>query len=342
MKKKLLLALIPLTVLMFFYSGIVYAVEKANEITFADPAVEKAVREGLKGKTDGPVYSDECELITWLRISGEGEVIDLSGLENLSRLNQLDFTNASVTDFSPLSGLTNLKGIIFYSSEIRSLASISALPHLESLSLRDCRFHEPSSMNMVSLTGLMDLYIIDSYINDISQLSLPTGLRFLHLQNNGISDIPRLSHITNLVSLDIMENEITDITPLAELNMLFYLNLAENQIRDIAPLTMLKLLGIVDLSGNHISTVDSLPSLSNLQRLDLRDNDIEDLTPLLEADIPKRTIVERSIKRQADGTESVIKTVYTMELDIEGNPLNEASIKYCIPRLEEKGVKVDY
>ena len=67
MKKKLLIALIPLTVLMLISSGVVYAVDKTNEIKFADPTVEKAVREVL-GKASGTIHKDDVEVITWLII----------------------------------------------------------------------------------------------------------------------------------------------------------------------------------------------------------------------------------------------------------------------------------
>jgi len=359
MKRKLLIALIPLTVLMLISSGVVYAVDKTTEIKFADPIVESAVREVI-GKTSGTIHEDDVKVITLLIIHAnplpwERDTIDLSGLEHLSRLRQLTIKNASVTDFSQLSGLTDFECVHFYSCEITDLASLSTLPHLESLSLRDCQVDDLSSMKLSNLAGLRHLSITNTHISDISQLSFPAGLWSLHLQNNSISDIPQLSNLTDLMFLFLMENQISDITPLSELSWLGSLNLtgnqisdisslselsklcslslAENQIRDITPLATLNMLSFLDLSGNHISNIDSLP-MSNLYHLDLQDNDIVDLAPMLENDIP-RPVFERI---QADST----RYGSGIELRIKGNPLSDASIEDYIPQLKEMGVVIDY
>jgi Leucine-rich repeat (LRR) protein len=364
MKKRLLIALIPLTILMLISSGAVYAADKTTEIKFADPNVESAVREVL-GKPGGTIHEDDVKVITWLIIHAnplpwEKNSIDLSGLEYLSRLNQLEIINASVNDFSPLSGLADCESVQFNSCEITDLASLSTLPNLKSLSFRDCQMNGPSSMKLSNLTGLRQLSITDTDISDISQLSFPAGLWSLHLQNNRISDIPQLSNLTNLVSLSIADNQISDITPLSELSRLYSLTLygnqisdisplaelsklcsltlAENQIRDITPLAALNTLGYLNLSGNHISNIDSLSSLSNLNRLDLQDNDIADLAPLLKNDIQRPLVQSRNYL--SDG-ETRIES-YTLELRVKGNPLSDASIEDYIPQLNEMGVVVDY
>jgi Leucine-rich repeat (LRR) protein len=338
MRKKLLIALIPLTILMLISSGAVYAADKTNEVKFADPTVESAVREVL-GKPSGTIHEDNVKVITWLIIHAnplpwEKDSIDLSGLEHLSRLNQLTIINASVNDFSPLSGLADCESVQFNSCKITDLASLSTLPHLESLSFRDCQMNGPSSMKLSNLTGLRQLSITDTHISDISQWSFPAGLWSLSLRNNGISDIPQLSNLTNLMSLSIVENQVSDISSLSELSKLCSLSLAGNQIRDITPLATLNILGCLDLSGNHISSIDALSGLSNLNSLDLQDNDIVDLAPLLETDIPQL----KCSSRQDDGT--VI--VYTFKLRIKGNPLSDASIEDYIPQLNEMGIVVDY
>jgi Leucine-rich repeat (LRR) protein len=337
MKKKILIELILLTVLMLITTGVVYAADKTNQVKFADPVVETAVREGLKGKTGGPVYRDEAELITILSIHGNGDVIDLTGLEYLSKLRQLTIYNATFTDCSPLSGLIDFKYIGFNGCEITDLAPLSILPNLESLNLTDCLINDSSSLNLSSLTGLRGLDITDTPIYGISQISFPADLWSLNLQNNRISDIPNLSNLTHLVYLDIYENQISDISPilaLPETRILASLTLSENLIRDITPLAKLNMLSGLHLSGNHISDISVLSSLSRLEYLNLEDNDIVDLAPLLEMDISQKGFR----KTYVDGAEYTVR----MELHIQGNPLSSVSIEKCIPQLKERGILADY
>jgi len=338
-KKKVLLALIPLTILMLVSSGVVYAVDKTNEIEFTDPAVETAVREVL-GRASGTIHEDDVEVITWLIIHGnpyswEQDIIGLSGLEHLSNLRQLTIYNVGVTDFSPLAGLTGFKSVHFTNCKTIDLASLSTLPHLDNLRLKDC---DVSLVNLSNLTGLRQLSITDIRINDVSQLSFPSGLWSLHLQNNSISDIPQLSNLANLMSLSIIENQINDITPLSELpelSRLCSLDLAENRIRDITSLATLEGLNSLDLSGNHISTIDVLSGLKHLNYLRLQDNDIVDLAPVLEMDFSGNGGHRRIT---ADGT------WYNCGLDlyVKDNPLSDASIDDYIPQLEMLRVMVDY
>ncbi len=291
-----------MTILMFISSGVVYAADKTNEVKFADPIVEAAIREVI-GKPSGTIHEDEVEVITWLIIHAnplpwEKVMLDLSGLEHLSKLRQLTISKAGVKDFSPLAGLTGLESIGFNSCEITGLVSLSALPNLQSLGLRDCDVDDFSALKLCDLAALRQLDITNTLVRDVSQLSFPAGLWSLRLQNNGINEIPQLSNLTNLVNLGLVENKIRDITPLATLDRL----------------------GSLDLYGNHISDIGPLSGLSNLSCLGLQENDITDLAPL------------------ADGS----KYKYDMGLRIQGNPLSDDSIEVYIPQIEKRGIKVIY
>jgi internalin A len=256
MKKGLLIALIPLTILMLITSGVVYAKDKTNEVKFADSTVESAVREAL-GNSSGTIHKNDVEKITFLGISGKGREVDLSGLENLSELNSLTLDNTSASDLSPLSGLTNLKYVGFDYCKIEHLSALSDLPHVDSLSLRNCVLLDNALSELSVITGLTQLSICDTEIRDLSPLSGLTNLVSLDLQNNGMSDVSPLSDLNRLVALTLFDNWIRDITPLATLNRLLSLN----------------------LSGNHISNIDALSSMK-LDYLYLRDNDITDLSPI--------------------------------------------------------------
>jgi Leucine-rich repeat (LRR) protein len=265
MKKGLLIALIPLIILMLIASGVLYVTGKTDEVKFADPNVESDVRAAI-GKSSGTIHEDDVEDITWLKISAKDrdEVIDLSGLEHLSKLDRLEIYNCCVTDFSPLSTLANLKSVGFTSCKVEHFSALSDLPHLDSLSLLWVGLSDNALSELSVIPGLMHLSICGIELRDLSPLSGLTNLVSLRLQDNMISDISPISSLVNLRDLFITGNQVSDITPLATLNRL--LNLG--------------------LSGNQISNIDALSSMSELDYLDLKDNDIADLSPIADGNGP--------------------------------------------------------
>ena len=158
-------------------------------------------------------------------------------------------------------------------------------------------------------------------LEDVTQLKDLHSLVRLGLAFDGVWDISPLSGLTKLTHLYMFSNqELEDISPLVSLTNLSVLNLGANDIRDIRPLETLTNLTDLDLEQNKISDISSLRELTNLAVLDLRNNKITDISPLLE-----NTGLGKGDK-----------------VELESNPLNEASINVYIPQLQKRGVEVDW
>jgi len=159
------------------------------------------------------------------------------------------------------------------------------------------------------------------YLKDIGPLKDLHNLTQLELSGDTVADIAPLSGLTKLTHLYMFSNlELEDISPLASLNNLSVLNLGGNDIRDIRPLEKLTNLTYLDLDQNNISDISSIRGLTSLTALNLMQNNITDISPLLE-----NTGLNKGDK-----------------VDLEYNQLNEDSINVYIPKLQQRGVAVDW
>ncbi len=118
-------------------------------------------------------------------------------------------------------------------------------------------------------------------ITDLSPLIGLTGLVELYVDNNSIGDLTPLSNLSSLRVLDLENNKyVSDLFPLRNLTQLEELHLGNNAAENIVPLKNLTKLRILDLWQNHISDVTALQGLTALTELQLRNNAIQDASPL--------------------------------------------------------------
>jgi len=100
-------------------------------------------------------------------------------------------------------------------------------------------------------------------------LELADTLVDLYISNTGISDISLLANLTNLKALDLDRTNITDISPLAPLTNLIWLILRDTNVSDVSPLANLTNLKEINLNYIKVSDISSLANLTNLEDLGL-------------------------------------------------------------------------
>jgi hypothetical protein len=151
------------------------------------------------------------------------------------------------------------------------------------LSLANCDLLEIPA-ELIELTSLEVLELVNNQISDISLLSSLTRLTALYLRINNITDITPLRPLVNLSDLDLATNKISDIGPLQPLTKLHTLYLYNNQIQDLTPLQSLSNLKELYLKNNQVKDLTPLNSLSNVGMISLANNqvfDIESILPLI-------------------------------------------------------------
>jgi len=237
---------------------------------------------------------------------------------DLKEIEELEAYGQGITDLTGLEHCTGLTRLYLYDNQIGDISPVANLTSLRELYLSGNQISDISAL--ANLTSLKELYLSGNQISDISPLANLISLRELYLSGNEISDISSLASLTSLTLLNLSSNQISDISSLANLSSLTYLYLSGNKIRDISPLASLTSLGDLSLGGNQISGVSPLANLTSLTLLNLSDNQISDIEPL----------VDNPGLSQGD-------KVY-----LSNNPLSSSSTSTYIPRLEARGVIVEY
>ena len=250
-------------------------------IDWEDSVLEARMRKITGIETGDIMYSDVYQ-ITELDLStdsGESEKIrDISALENLTALTDLDLTYNEISDISPLSSLTGLTSLNLNYNEIDDISPLSSLTTLTSLNLNYNKIDDISPLS--SLPSLTDLDMGRNRISDISPLSSLPGLTSLYLEYNEIDDISPLSSLTGLTSLYLGGNQISDISTLSSLPALTELYIGYNPFSDISIISGMDSLTKLGLYSIELEDVSPLSSLTSLTELNLRDNAISDISPL--------------------------------------------------------------
>ena len=184
-----------------------------GEAVFPDPLVDEMIRLKLDQPV-GPILISDLKQLTTLNLGLELYVADLSGLEHLVNITELDLTQNQVTDLSPLAGLTKLTSLDLAQNDITDISALTSLTNLTFLRIQDNLVTDISPL--AGLTKLTELNLWTNDISDISSLVALTDLAKINLTKNKISDLSALGSLTNVTRLELITNEITDLSPLLE------------------------------------------------------------------------------------------------------------------------------
>ena len=181
----------------------------------------------------------------------EDRIKDLTGLEHMVALFELELSSHAVRDLAPLQNLTNLTRLDLSFNEVSDLTPLQNLRELRTLVLTGNEVRDFTPLQ--NLPNLETLYLTGNEVSDLTSLQNLPNLRTLALNNNnGLRDFTPLQNLPNLRALEANRSQITDISSLRGLTNLRELFLTDNQIRDISPLKDLTNLRRVGLEGNEI------------------------------------------------------------------------------------------
>ena len=249
-----------------------------EEVTFADPAFEAALRQQLGFDAETPIYSNELWNVTQLAVPAD--VKDLTDLKWLPDLEVLTAENCSAGSLSPIAQLSNLHTLYLSGAVLSSndLKLIAALPELRSLSLPGCQLSTITNLDSAKKLTYLDLS--KNPIRDISVIAGMTQLQTLDLHQNALVNLDPLKGLSQLQTLDVSQNSVTTLAPLCELFALRQLNVSNNQLMSLAGIE--KLSGLTQLSASHNNLTDlqALEELTNLVNLDVSNNTLLNIDPV--------------------------------------------------------------
>ena len=255
-----------------------------------------------------------------LRVGGpSSRVLDPSPLARLSQLQQLYADGVGISDLSLLSALRELRVLHVQNNPVADLSVLRTMSELYGVNIDGT---DVADLTPLSELDLWVLYVGDTGVTLDDVLALPNArqLGYLGVRGLGVEDISGLGELPRLRGLWLSDNRISDLSPLGSLAELERLDLNNNRVSDLSPLESLKELYWLRLRTNQVSDLSPLRSLSGLRELDLHDNDVSNVGPLVRRELWDLARAPR--------------------LWLHDNPLDRASLREHIPRLEGWGVAV--
>lgn len=243
----------PLAIVGYTVGGIV------EPATFADPAVELAVREMLSLGTETTIYTNDLWNITELTFPAEA-----NSLEDLALMPYLRVLTIDEKSFESLAPLSNLKQLV-------------------QLNLTHCKFPTTELEVIGSLPELSQLTMSNCSLSTIAGLENATKLTVLDLSNNTIRNLEPLENLTGLTRLNMAHNALTNLSSLSGLSALDTLDVSYNALTTLAPLASCLMLTDVDAGNNRLTTVEGVAGLPLLTTLCLDSNSLTNLSPLSDA-----------------------------------------------------------
>ncbi len=267
----------PLAIFSYTVGGII------EPVTFADPAMEEAIRTQL-GIADRPyIYTDELWAIEEFTIPSDTKTY--ADLVYLPYLTKLTIEKGISEELHYITGMSSMQDLTIIDTTLsdKDFSAIATLPELTRLTLVNC-----GRSSIAPLSEARNLEYLDYRYNslqDLGPLAGCTNLQELYLSDNGITDLSPLSGLTQLRVLDVSHNSLSVIDPICVLPALETLNVSYNNIAslgnigDLAKLTELNCQNnnITAISGN---TISGLEKCLQLQRLNIANNQIVDIMSL--------------------------------------------------------------
>jgi Leucine-rich repeat (LRR) protein len=208
---------------------------------FPDGTLAKNVRLKMKlpEGADIPADSDFSQY-TFFNAALELYIENLTGLERLSNLEDVDLAQNKLVDITPLGQLTKMKRLNLSQNAI---VDISALAPLTDISYLHLMQNQISDISVLSgMIGITEINIQDNLISDIAVLANMKGLEIIRLNTNQIVDLSPLASLPNVKTLEFSKNQVTDLSPLLDAGWgegteirLWGVPLDENSINNVIP-----------------------------------------------------------------------------------------------------------
>jgi hypothetical protein len=207
----------------------------APKSVFPDKNLEQAVRAQVFAKrhTKDPLTAADIAQVAVVRGNKMG-IKSLAGLEHCRALASLDLAENEIVDLSPIKGLPRLQQLILHHNKVRSVAPLADNRALQYIDLNQNDVTDLKPLGM--LTNMSVLYLSDNSVKDISPILKLPRLHSIYLNNNGLVSLSGINELKWLSSLSASGNKLKDLHDLTGLENLSFLFLEGNQIADINPL----------------------------------------------------------------------------------------------------------
>ncbi len=262
----------PTAIFSFTVGGVI------EKVTFADSAIEAALREALRVSSDKVLYTDD--LWTIKEFTVPQNAADWSDLRHLAFLEKLTVDAGISGQLSNISALANLKDVHIANMTVNAdeLPYIGRLPSLQQLTLTNCGLSTLAGLE--NAKELINLNLSGNAIRNIEPLSNLKKIQQINLSQNALNDLTAISALSTLTELNVSYNNLTSLSPITSISGLKLLAAENNVITELNGFQHLTALQELILSNNKIGDISSLSACTAITKLEIANNAITDISVL--------------------------------------------------------------
>jgi internalin A len=185
-----------------------------STVDFTDQAdLEKEVRRKLS-KDKGPIAPSDLAQVKSINLStAKIHQIDPCVFPMFTSMKGLFLGAGEYDDLTPLQKLTTLEDLNISQSKVSDLHAIEGLKRLDRLDVSRTQIGNDDLKSIAGLTNLTELTLDENGIDDITPLSALTKLELLSIKKTNVSSLAALAQIKTLKKLYIAGTNVSDITP---------------------------------------------------------------------------------------------------------------------------------
>lgn len=247
-----------------------------EKVTFADPAMEAALREALGVNENKVLYTNDLWTITEFSVPVEAK--NYKDLTNLAFLKKLTVQSGTSGQLQHIAALANLEELIVKDTAVlaNELPIVGKLPGLKKLTLSGCSLSTASGLE--NAKDLIYLDMSDNAIRNLAPIGSLQKLQELNFAHNALNDLTALASVKSLVSIDVSYNNLTTVSPITEITGLKSVIAGNNNISELSNLDKLTAVEMLDLSYNTLTDVAVLGNCVALKELNISNNSVADIS----------------------------------------------------------------
>ncbi|EAT13281.1 leucine-rich protein [Oceanobacter sp. RED65] len=204
-----------------------------------------------------------------------GYTTDISGIAHLSKLKRFEFwnNNKKLKDLSPLNKLKNLEELEVTAFAVKDFAFLKDMPKLKSITT----YHAPitSLEGLHEAPNLEELKLYSGKLEEIAGLQGNPELKTLYFNNHNIKKLAGLNKLKKLNTLDVSRNHIEKIEGLEHNQCLEKLWLNSNPVKKLENLDHLPILRELGLDRTNITKLDGWQNLDRLGKIIIDPSQLE-------------------------------------------------------------------
>ncbi len=200
-------------------------------------------------------------------------------LKSFRNIRKIDLSNnLIIQDLTPLNELTELTEINISNTLIEDLAPARNLNKLEVFNCSGTTVVSLESLRYV--TTMKELNCSLTSIENIEILANLSELNDLDLSHTRVTQLSALAELKKLAHLNISGTNIVNLSPLNNLPSLSDLNISNSQVRELTSIDLLYSIQNLNIDSTDIVSLEPLSSYNELSILQANNTPIADLSPL--------------------------------------------------------------